>query len=78
MKASVAVALIVCGTALIILPVIINYMGTKLVADAMMELGKEVNLKGFIPKWYDNAVLIIGCIMIAMGAMFSMAPKPKN
>ena len=73
MKPVVALALVVCGTLLILAPYVSNTIGTAEIANSMVQLQKEVNIHGDMPDWYALGCYAggIGMIVTAIIASFS-------
>ena len=69
MKSSIAVALIVCGTVLIVVPYIHNTIAMQQVTGTMVALKGTVNLRGDIPKYANFVCMLSGIVMIAVGAI---------
>ena len=78
MKVSVAIALIVCGTVLIIVPYAHTSFGISKTADVMIQLSKTVNLKTGLPKSHDTVCMISGLAMILTGAISSFMKQKKD
>lgn len=76
MKTPVTITLIICGTILILAPIIDSMVVITQVAETMEELKKDVNLNSNLPDYYDNACMIIGLLMIAVGIVVPL--KSKN
>ena len=78
MKASVAIALIVCGTVLISVPYIHNVVVTGQVADTMAAMNKSVNITASMPKYADTACMLGGVVMILVGSIAGLRSKEQN
>ncbi len=79
MKSSVAITLIVCGTALIAVPYVFSTINTLQVAEAMVALEKDVNLRADMPKHADTACMFGGIAMIVVGAIAGLkSGKPQE
>lgn len=78
MKVSVAIALIVCGTVLIIVPYAHTSFGISKTADVMIQLSKTVNLTGNLPKFYATFCMISGLAMILTGTISSFMKQKKE
>jgi len=78
MKVSVAIALIVCGTILIIVPYVSHSIWMGQVADVMSQLSKPVNLKTGLPKSHDTVCMISGLAMILIGTISSFVKQKKD
>ena len=78
MKSSVAIALIVCGTLLMATPYIHNGIVIGQVADAMVGMGKTVNVTAHMPEYADTACMVGGLVMIVVGAIAGLrSGKPE-
>ena len=77
MKVSIAIALIVCGTVLIIAPYVSHSIGVGQVADVMSQLSKPVSLKTGLPKSYYTVCVISGLAMILTGAISSFVKQKE-
>jgi hypothetical protein len=71
MKSSVAVAMIISGTILLLAPYVSSVIGTHQVALLIAQLGKDVDLKGNMPSWYDGACFVAGILMVLTGVVAS-------
>ena len=69
MKSSVAVALIVCGTVLAVVPYVHNTIAMEQLTATMIALSKPVNLKADIPRHADEVCMFGGFVMIVVGAI---------
>ena len=76
MKSSVAVALIICGTVLILAPLIHNAIATGMVAWVMAFTREDVNLTADFPPYYYLACLIAGIAMVVIGVGKAFGSKP--
>jgi len=72
MKSSVAVALIISGTLLILAPYVSNAYGTSQVAIIMAQLHKDASINGNMPGWYDGACFVAGIAMILVAVFASL------
>jgi len=77
MRSSVAVALIICGTVLILAPLIHNAIATGMVAWVMALTGKDVHLTADFPTYYYVACLIVGIAMVVIGIGRAFGSKPE-
>ncbi len=68
MKPAVSVTLIICGTVLILAPIIRNAIATGMVAWVMAWTGRDAELTATFPTYYDLACLVVGIAMAALGA----------
>ena len=69
MRSSVAITLIVCGTVLMVAPYIHNGISQRQVTEAMVAIGKSVNLNASMPRHAESACMLGGVLMIAAGAV---------
>jgi hypothetical protein len=67
MKSPVAVATIVAGTVILLVPYVSNAIGTAIVASTIARIGKGVDLTGSMPGWYDGACFFTGILMVLVG-----------
>lgn len=72
MKASVSVALVICGTVLIVTPYISSGIGTAQVTRMIAQLGRDVSLRGGMPSWYDGGCFVVGLLMALVGVAGSL------
>ncbi len=70
--------MIVCGTILIAVPYIHNTLGMQEVAEAMVALGKPVNLTAHMPKYTDTVCMIGGVLMILVGAISGLRSDERE
>ena len=72
MKPSIAIALIICGTALVTAPYVHRTIAMDQVAETMIKMGKPVNLSADLPDHADLACMAGGFAMILGGAGASL------
>lgn len=77
MKSSVAIAMIVCGTILVLMPYVHNTLAMQQLTETMIALNKPVNLTGDLPKFGDTICIIGGIFMILVGAIAGLK-EDKN
>ena len=75
MKSSVAIALIISGTVLILVPLIHSAITTGMAAWATAMLAKDVNLTAGLPRYYYVACMIAGVAMILVGTLSALKSK---
>jgi uncharacterized membrane protein len=78
MKVSVAIALIVCGTVLIIVPYVSHSISMSRVVDMSTQLSKPVSFKSGLPRSYDKNCMISGLAMILTGTISSFVKQKKE
>ena len=78
MKSSIAVALIVCGTALIMVPYIHNTIAMEQVTATMIALKKTVDLTGDLPKYANIFCMLGGIVMVLVGAIAGLRSGKSN
>jgi hypothetical protein len=77
MKSSVSVTLIICGTVLILAPIIRNAITTGMLAWVTAWTGKDAKLTGEFPNGYDLACLVAGVAMAIIGAARALKSKSE-
>ena len=78
MRTLVAIALIVCGTALIAIPYVHSTFTTHQMADVMISLKSSADLTTSVPKYANFVCFIGGPIMIIVGALAGLLPRKSN
>jgi len=76
-KSSVSVTLIICGTVLILAPIVRNGITTGMLAWVTAWTGKEAELTAEFPNWYDLACLVVGAAMAITGAGRALKSKSE-
>ena len=78
MKSSYAIALVVCGTVLVLTPFLTDMISVGMVAETMRAMpGHPINLTGSLPPGFNWAAIFIGAAMIVASLIASLA-KPKS
>jgi len=76
MKTSAAITLIVCGTVLILVPHILNAIGTAQVAHLIEATQKpDVSLNGGLDPAYTTWTIVVGILMIISGVAGALKTK---
>jgi TRAP-type mannitol/chloroaromatic compound transport system permease small subunit len=75
MKTSAAIALIVCGTVLILVPHIASVIGTAQVAHLIEDGKSDVSLNGGLNPAYMTWTIVAGILMIISGVAGALKAK---
>jgi hypothetical protein len=78
MKPSVAIALIICGTVLILSPLIHSAVLVGMAAWVMAFTHQDVKLSAHPPNYYYVACLIAGIAMVAIGTARALKSKHQQ
>jgi len=69
MKSSVAIALIVCGTILIVTPHLFHAVEMQQLMNTTTALGKPVSFNSSLPDYAHDVCMFGGVIMVVTGAI---------
>ncbi|MDB6171888.1 MAG: hypothetical protein JWL59_1199 [Chthoniobacteraceae bacterium] len=79
---SISITTIICGTALIVAPIVQNILTLHMVASLMAQTHERVDMTGPLSNSYSSWCLFIGvCVIISgllVGLRFRSAPENHN
>jgi hypothetical protein len=75
MKPAVAVALIVCGTVLILAPYVSSAIGDAMLFSLTKAVSHDVSYTNHLPEHYDTFCYIAGLAMIVTGTVGALGRK---
>ena len=67
MKPSFSIASIICGTIILIAPLVSNTIASVAVAMTVAHINRQFDLTGSMPAWYAGAAFASGVAMLIVG-----------